>query len=147
MVVLEKTVERPLDCKKIKPVNPKGDQPWIFFGKTDVETEAPILWPPDAKSWLTGKDPGAGKDWRQKKRVTEDEVVEWHHPFNGHELGQTLGDGEGQGGLTCCSAWGCKESDMTWWLNNNNPSLAAYPGETLDVVKVTKPQRLFRQRG
>ena len=119
-VVLEKTLEIPLDCKEIKPVNIKGNQFWIFSGRTDVEAEAPILWPPDINSWLTGKDPDAGKDWRQKeKRATEDEMAGWHRWFNGHELGQTLRDGEGQGGLTCCSPWGRKESDVTWLPNNN----------------------------
>ena len=116
-VVLKKTFESSLNSKEIKPVNPKGNQPWIFIGRIDAEAEAPIPWPPDAKSQLTGKDPDAGKDWRQK-RVTEDEMVGWHHQFNGHELGQTLGDGKGQEGLACCSPWSHKESDTTWWLNN-----------------------------
>ena len=140
------SMKSPSDSKKIKPVNSKGNQTWTLIERADAEAEAPKLWPPDANSLLPGKDPAAGKGWRQKKRVTEYEVVEWHHWFNGHELGQTLGDGEGQGGLMCCSPWGCQESDMTWRLNNNNPSLAVYPGETLDVVKVTKPQRIFRQQ-
>ena len=97
-VVLEKTAESPLDCKEIQPVNPKGNQSWILFGRTDAETETPIFWPPDAKSGFIGKDPDAGKDWRQKKkRVTEDEMIGWHHQFSGHELGQTQGDSEGQG--------------------------------------------------
>ena len=116
-VMLEKTLESSLNSKEIKPVNPKGNQPWIFIGRIDAEAEAQIVWPPDAKSQLTGKDPDAGKDWRQK-RVTEDEMVGWHHQFNGHELGQTLGDGKGQEGLACCSPWSHKESDTTWWLNN-----------------------------
>ena len=116
-VVLEKTVESPLDCKEIKPVHPK-DQSWIFIGRTDAEVEAPILWPPDAKSWITGKDPDAGKDWRQEERgMTEDEMVGWHHQLNRREFEQTLGDGEGQGSLACCSLWGHKESDTTEWLN------------------------------
>ena len=113
-VVLEKTLESPLDSKKIKPINPKGNQPWIFIGRTDVETEAPILWPPDVKSLLIRKDPDAGKDWRQEeKRVTEDEMVGWNTRLNGHNFEQALGDGEGQGSLVFCSPWGCKESDMT----------------------------------
>ena len=117
-VVLEKTLESPLDYEDIKPVNLKGNQFWIFIGRTDAE--APILWPPDRKSWLTGKDPDAGKDWRQKEtRLTEDEMVGWHHWLNGHEFEQALGDGESQGSLACCSPWGCKESDMTEWLNNS----------------------------
>ena len=112
--VLEKTVESPLDCKEIQPVHPKGDQSWVFIGRTDAE--AAILWPPDGKSWLTGKDPDAGIDWRQEeKRMTEDEMVGWHHQLNGHELEQVLGDGKGQGSLACCSPWGHK----SWtWLSN-----------------------------
>ena len=95
-----------LESKEIKPVNLKGNQPWILFGRADAEAEAPIIWPPDSNSWLIGKDPDAGKDWRQKeKRVTEDEMVGWHHQVNGHELGQTPGDCEGQGDLVCCSHW------------------------------------------
>ena len=118
--MLEKNLESPLDSKEIKPVNIKGNQPWILFGRTDAETEALILWPSDANSWLIGKDPDAWKDWRQKeKRVTEDEIVGWHHRFNGHEFGQTLGDGEGQGSLACCSPRGREESDKTWRMNNN----------------------------
>ena len=113
-VVLEKTLESPLDCKEIQPVNPKGDQPWIFIGRTDAKAEAPILWPPDLKSWLIGKDPDAGKDWRlEKKGMTENEMVGWHHWLNGLEIEQTLGDNGGQGNLGYCSLWGCKESDMT----------------------------------
>ena len=92
-VVLEKTLESPLDCKDIKPVHPKGNQPWIFIERTDVEAEAPILWPPDAKSWIIGKDLDAGKDWRQKEKgMTEDEMVGWHHQLNAYEFEQTLGD-------------------------------------------------------
>ena len=95
-----------LDSKEIQPVHPKGNQSWIFTGRTDAEAEATILWPPDVKNWLIGKDHDAGKDWRQKeKRVTEDEMVGWHHWFNGHEFEQTLGDGEGQGSLVCCNPW------------------------------------------
>ena len=117
-VVLEKTLESPLDSKEIKPVNPKGNQFWIFIRKTDAE--APIFWLPDAKSQLTGKDPDARKDWRQKEKGTiEDEVVEWHHWLNGHEFEQVLGDGEGWGSLACCSPWGRKEWDTTERLNNN----------------------------
>ena len=101
-----------MDCKEIK-LFPKGNQSWIFIGRTDAEAETPILWPPDAKKWLIGKDPDAGKDWRQEeKRTTEDEMVGWHHRLNGHEFEQTLGVGDGQGSLACCSPWGCKESDM-----------------------------------
>ena len=104
-VVLEKTLESPLDSK-IKSVNIKGNQHWIHIGRTDAEAEAPILWPPDGNSWPIGKDPDAGKDWGQReKRVTEDEMVGWCHWFNGHELGKTPADGEGQGSLSFCSPW------------------------------------------
>ena len=100
-VVLEKTLESPLDCKKIKPVNPKGNQSWILIGRTDAET--PILWLPDAKNWLIGKDPDAGKDWRQKEKgMTQDEMVGWHHQLNGHEFEQAPRVGDGQEGLVCC---------------------------------------------
>ena len=117
-VVLEKTLESPLDCKKIKPVHPKGNQSWIFIGRTDAEAEAPILWPPDAKNWLIGKDHDAGKDWRQKeKEMTEDKNVGWHHWLNGHEFEQALGVGDGQRSLACYSSWDCKELDMTEQLN------------------------------
>ena len=119
-VVLEKSLESPLDCKKIKPVKSKGNQPWIFTGRTDVEAEAPIIWPPDAKSWLIGKDPDARKDWGQEEKgTTEDEMVGWHHWLDGHEFEQTPGDGEGQASLACYSPWEspCKESDTTEWLN------------------------------
>ena len=120
-VVLENTLESPLESKEIKPVNLKGNQPWILFGRTDAEAEAPILWPPDMNSWFTGKDPNAGKNWRQEEKgMTEDETTGWHHWFNGLELGQTLRVGEGQGCLACCSPWGHEESDTTWWLNNNS---------------------------
>ena len=118
-VVLEKTLESPLDCKEIQPVNPKGNQLWIFIGRTDAEAEALILWPPDAKSGLIGKDPDAEKGWGQEeKEVTENEMVGWHHQFNGHEFGKTPRDSEGQGSLLCFSPWDCKESDTTYWQNN-----------------------------
>ena len=117
-VVLEKTLESPLDCKEIQLVHPKGDQSWVFIGRTDVEAETPIVWPPDAKSWLIGKDPDAGRDWgHEEKRTTEDEMAGWHHWLDGHELEWTVGDGDGQGGLACCNSWGQKESDMTERLN------------------------------
>ena len=122
-MMLEKTLESPLECKEIQPVHPKGNQSWILTGRTDAEIETPVLWPPNVKSRLTGKDPDAGKDWGQEEKgATEDETVGWHHQANGPELGQTLRDGEGQGDLVCCSPWGHKESDMTEWLNNNNSS-------------------------
>ena len=110
--MLEKILESPLDSKEIKLVNPKQNQPWVFLGGTDAE--APILWPLDAKSQLTGKDPDAGKDWGQEEKgVTDDGMVGWHHQLNGHEFEQTPGDSEGQGSLVCCNPWGHKESDKT----------------------------------
>ena len=119
-VVLEKTLESPVDCKEIQPVHPKGNQSWIFIGRSDAEAETPILWSPDAKNWLIWKDPDTGKDGRQEKKgMTEDELVGWHHRLNGHQFEQALGVGDGQGSLACCSLWGCKE-DMTEppnWLN------------------------------
>ena len=119
-VVLEKTLESPLNCKEIQPVHPKGDQSWVFSGRTDVEAETPILWPPHVKNWLIGKDPNAGKDWGQEEEgTTENEMVGWHHRLNGHEFGWTLGVGDGQGGLACCGSWGRKELDTTERLNWN----------------------------
>ena len=113
-MMLEKTLESLLYCKEIQSVHPKGDQFWVFIRRTDVEAETPILWPPDVKSWLIAKDPDAGKDWRQEeKEMTEGEMVECYHWLNGHELEQTLGDGEGQGSLVFDSPRGRKESDTT----------------------------------
>ena len=106
-VVLEKPLESPLDCKEIQPVHPKGNQSWIFLGRTDAEAETPILWPPDAKNWLVGKDPGGGKDWRQEEKgTTEDEMIEWHHWLNGHGFEQAPGLDDEQGSLVCYSPWG-----------------------------------------
>ena len=116
-VVLEKTLESPLDCKEAKVIHPKGNQSWIFIGRTDTEAETPTLWPPDVKSWLFWKDPDAGKVWRQEKGMTEDKMVGWHHWLNGHEFEQAPGIGDGQGSLACCSPRSCKESDTTEWLN------------------------------
>ena len=113
-VALKKTLESPLDCKEIQALHPKGNQSWIFTGRTNAE--APILWSPDVKNWLIGKDPDAEKDWRREKGTTEDEMVGWHHWLDGHEFKQALGVGNGQGSLVCCSPWGHKESDMTEWL-------------------------------
>ena len=126
-VVLEKTLETLLDCKDVQPVHPKGNQSWTFTGRTDVEAETPILWPPDVKSWLIGKDPDAGKDWRQEdKGMTEDEMVGWHHWPNEHEFEQTPGVGDGQGGLACCSPWGCRvrhdwATELNWSMSTNCP--------------------------
>ena len=117
-MVLEKTLESPLDCKEIQPVNSKGDQPWMFFGRNDAKAENPVLQPPHAKSWLIGKDSDAGRDWGQEEKgTTEVEMAGWHHWLDGCEFEWTPGDGDGQGGLACCNSWGCKESDITEWLN------------------------------
>ena len=113
--MLEKTRESALDSKEIQPVYLKGNESWIFNVRTDAE--APILWPPDAKTWLIGKDPDAGKDWRQEEKGKTGKMVGWHHLLNRHEFEQTLKVGDGQGGLAYCSPWGWKESDMTEWLN------------------------------
>ena len=121
-VVLEKTLESPLDCKEIQPVNPKGNQSWIFIRRIDAEAEAPIIWPPDAKNWLIGKDPSAGKDWGQEEKGTpEDETVGWHHQFDGHELKQAPGVGDGQESLVHCSLWGCRvghdwATELNWYV-------------------------------
>ena len=116
--VLEKTLESPLDCKKVQSVHPKGDQFWVFIEKIDAKAEIPILWPPHVKSWLIGKDPDARRDWGQEEKgTTEDEMAGWHHWLDGRESEWTPGVGDGQGGLECCSSWGCKESDRTEWLN------------------------------
>ena len=118
IVLLEKTFESPLDYRGIQPVHLKGNQPWIFIGRTDAEAEPLILWPPDAKSWLIWKDPDAGKDCGQEEKGTiEDDMVGWHHRLNGHEFEEALEVGDGQGSLVCCSIWSCKDSDTTEWLN------------------------------
>jgi len=117
-VVLEKTLESPLDCREFKPVNPKGNLPWMFTGGTDVEDETPVFWPTDVKNWLTRKDSDAGKDWRrEEKGTTEDEIVGLHHRLDGHEFEQALGVGDGPASLACCSPWGHRELDMTEQLN------------------------------
>ena len=138
-----KTLQSPLDCKEIKPVNPKGNRSWLFITRTDAEAEAPKLWLPDAKSQLIGKDPDAGKDWGQEKGVTEDEMVGPHHWLTGHEFEQALGDSEGQGSLACCSPWGLKESDPTEWLNNKDQlSTLSYLGPgTLAVLGLRSCER------
>ena len=127
-VVLEKTLESLLDCKEVKPVNPKGDQSWIVIGRTDAEAETPIFWPPDVKNWLIGKDPDAGKDWGQEEKgMTKHKMVGWHHWLNGHEFEQALGVGDEQRSLVC---WGCNESDMTerlnWLLDSDRASWKIY---------------------
>ena len=118
IVVLKKILESPLDCKKIKPVHPKGNQSWIFIRRTDAEAEAPIFWLPNKKKQLIGKDPDTGKDWRQEEKgTTEDEIAGWHHWLDEHESEQAPGVGDGQGSLSCCSPWGHKELDTTEQLN------------------------------
>ena len=117
-VVLEKTLESPLDCKEIQPVHSEGDQPWDFFGRNDAKAETPVIWPPHAKSWLIGKDSDAGRDWGQEEKgTTEDEMARWHHRLDGRGFGWALGVGDGQGGLVCCNSWCRKELDLTEWLN------------------------------
>ena len=117
-VVLEKTLESPLDCKEIQPVHPKGDQSWVLIGRTDVET--PILWPPHEKSWFIGKDPDAGKDWGQEEEdMTGHDMVGWHHRLNGHRFGWTTGIGDVQGGLACCGSWGHSRTWLSNWTELN----------------------------
>ena len=116
--VLEKTLENPFDWKEIKPVKPKGNQYWLFIGRADAEAETPILWPPNAKNWFIGKDPGVRKDWRQEEKgTTEDNMAGWHHQLNEHEFEQAPGVGDGQKSLACCGPWSRKESDVTERLN------------------------------
>ena len=120
--MLEKTLESPSDCKEIQPVHPKGDQSWVFIGRTDVEAESPTLWPPHEKSWLIGKDPEAAKDWGQEEKgMMEDEMAGWHHRLSGHEFECTPGVGDGLGGLVCCKSWGCRvghnwATGVNWWV-------------------------------
>ena len=116
-VVLEKTLESPLVCKEIQPVHPKGNQSWIFIGRTDAEAEAPIVWLTNGKNWLIWKDPDAGKDWRQEKGTTEDEITRWHYRLDGYKFEQAPEVGNGHGSLVYCSPWGCKESDRNERLN------------------------------
>ena len=117
-VVLERTLESPLNCKEIQPVHPKGNQSWIFIGRTDAKAETLVLWPPDAKNWLIWKRLDAGKDWRpEEKGMTEDEMVGWHHWLDRHKFEQAPGVGDGVGRLVCFSPWCCKELDMTKWMN------------------------------
>ena len=120
-VVLEKPLESPLDCKKSQPVHPKGNQSRIFIGRTDVEAQSPILWPPDVKSWLIWKDPDDGKDWRWEKGTTEDEMVGCHNQLNGHEFEQALGVDDGQGSLACCAVHGVTKSrtGLSNWTDLN----------------------------
>ena len=151
-MVLEKTLESPLDCK-IKPVHSKENQSWIFIERTNAEAETPIFWPPDAKNWLIGKDPDSGKDWRQEKGTTENEIIGWHHGLNGNEFEQDPGVGNGQGSLACCSPWGCKESDMTelnWTENISEHSSGYNKSESLKTnysPKTLKQNRIILKCG
>ena len=134
-VVLEKTPESSLDCKEIQLVPPKGNQSWIFIGRTDAEAETPILWPLDAKNWHIWKDPDAGKDWGQEEKgMTGNEMVGWHHRLNGHGFEWILGVGDGQGGLACCGSWVRKESDTTEWLNWTEKKLRNCLVQTLNLL-------------
>ena len=135
-VVLEKTLESPLDCKEIQPVHSKGDQSRDFFGRNDAEAETLVLWPSHVKSWLTGKDSDAGRDLGQEEKgTTEDEMAGWHHGLNGRESEWTLGVGDGQGSLACCISWGRKESDMTEWMNWNELNVPS-PWQGCDPCRV-----------
>ena len=126
-VMLEKTLESPLDCKEIQPVHPKVDQSWVFIGRTDAEAETPILWPRQVKSWLIGKDPDAERDWGQEEKgTTDDETPGRHHRLDGYESEWTPGVGDGQGGLACCNSWGRVESDRTEWLNWTEPKAISF---------------------
>ena len=143
-----RTLESPLDWKEMEPVNPKGNQPWMFIGRNDVEAETPIFWPLAVKSRLIGKDPDVGKDWRQEEKgATENEMVTWYHQLNGHAFGWTPWVGDGQGGLACCSPWGCKESDTTEWLNWTELILiyAYYQKRPRRVFQVRKPCLDYRR--
>ena len=142
-VVLVKTLESPLDCKRLQPVHPKWSQSWIFIGSTDTEAETPILWPPDAKNWLIWKGPDVGKDWMQEEKgTTEGEIVGWHHRLNGHEFEQAPGVGDGQGGLACCSLWSRRvRHDWVTELNWKGPQFPFCPTRgRVCVVKVYFPQ-------
>ena len=147
-VVMEKTLESPLNCKEIQPVHPNGDQSSVFIGRTDAEAETPILWPPDAKSWLIWKDPDAGPDWGQEEMgMTEDEIVGWHHWLSGHGFGWSLGIGDGQGGLACCVSWGRKESDMIKQLNWTELNILCLMWKSLNFLQGAECNSKSKQRG
>ena len=130
--------EDSLDCKESQPVHSEGGQPWVFFGGNDAKAEAPVLWPPHAKSWLIGKDSDAGRDWvQEEKGTTVDEMAGWHHWLNGHEFEWTLGVGDGQGSLACCNSWGCKESDTSERLNWTELSgFDVHPTQTAQYIVI-----------
>ena len=137
--MLKKPLESTMDSKEIKPINPKRNQSWMFIGRTDAEAEVPMLWPPDVKSWLTGKDLDARKDWRQEEKgATEDKTVGWHHRLKGHEFEQMPGDRRGQRSLACCSPWGCKELDTSEVLSNRSfQGVSTLPRVYLSVYSQT----------
>ena len=141
IMVLEKTLESPLDLKEIQPIHSERDQPSVFFGRNDAKAEAPVLWPPHVKSWLIGKDSDAERDWGQEEKGTaEDEIAGWHHQLNGRESEWTLGDGDGQGGLACCNSWGRKELDRTEWLNWTDWSALKERQWALQLIPVPEEQ-------
>ena len=150
-MVLEKTLESPLDCKEIQPVHPKGNQSWVFIGRTDAEAETPILWPPHAKSWLTGKDPDAGRDWgHEEKGTTEDVMAGWHHQLDGREFEWTLVVADGQGGLACCDSWGRKvrhdwATELNWNTVKSTLELPFYRWQRTkqNTLKLVKFKILF----
>ena len=139
-VVLEKTLESPLDCKEIQQVHPKGDQSWEFIGRTDVEAETPILMPPHVKSWLIGKEPDAGEDWGLEEKGMAEEMVGWNHRLDGREFGWTPGIGDGQGGVACCDSWARKESNTTYQVNwtelnvHNGNSMEQFSQMSQDIM-------------
>ena len=140
-VMLEKTLESPLDCKEFQPVHSEGDPPWDFFGRNDAKAEAPVLWPPHAKSWLIGKDSDAGRNWcQEEKGTTEDEMAGWHHRLDGRESEWTPGDGDGQGGLACYNSWGRKESDATERLNWTDIFL---PSQAIHLISLIGEPRVI----
>ena len=153
-VVLENT-ESPLDCKEMKPVHPEGNQSWIFIGRIDAEAEAPILRPPDSKNWLIGKDPDDGKDWRKEKRMTEDEMVGWHHRLDGHEFEQALGVGDEQESLVCCTPWGRRVrhdwvTELNWYYIWNllrvNPK-RSYQKAKIFIFYIFSVASIYNDRG
>ena len=156
-VVLKKTLESPMDCKEIKPVNPERNQSWIFIGRTDDETAVPILWPPNAKNRLIARDPDAGKDWRQEEKgMTEDEMVGWYHRLDGHEFEQAPGVGDGQGSLVCCRPWGhkgwtqlCDWTELNWTIcimNLNQSTSEAESGIVITKSFNAEKQERISQR-
>ena len=145
-MVLEKILESPLDCKEIKPFRPKGNQHWIFIERTEAEAEAPVLWPPDVKGWLIGKDPDAGKDrWQEEKGTTEDEMVGWHHRLNGHEFDHAPRDSKEQGSLECGSPWDWKELDLTEWINNSKPNLPLKTLKRSDKLNIKQTRKKWNE--